>query len=69
MSEAFTEEWESLSTAGQVRFCRDHSAQARAQAVDARPEDKEAYLRIAAEWLKLAQEIEKPATGYDIVRR
>ena len=53
------EEWKTMSTQELVRRCRDLCAEARALAVSGRPEDKDAHLRVASEWLKLAEEIQQ----------
>ena len=60
MEAGFTsDEWKTMSTQELVRRCRDLCAQARALAVTGRPEDKDAHLRVASEWLKLAEEIQQ----------
>jgi hypothetical protein len=70
MAVGFTaEEWKTMSTQQLARRCRDMSAEAEALAVDARPEKKEAYLRVATEWLKLATEIEHYANDERDSRR
>ena len=48
-----------MSTQQLARRCRYLSAEAEALAVDARPEEKEEHLRVAAGWLELATEIER----------
>jgi len=62
--EFMPDEWKTLSPAGRVRLCRDLAAEARGMAADADPDIREIHLRIAAEWLKLAKEIENPSTEY-----
>jgi hypothetical protein len=43
---------------------RDRAHEAREQAERSfRPSDKEAWLRMAEEWMKLAQSLDEPVTG------
>ena len=51
-------QWLQLSPDARIRCCRDLAAEALAIAESKRPEEREHYLRCAAEWLNFANEIE-----------
>lgn len=51
-------QWHQLSPDERIRCCRDFAAEALGIAASKRPGEREHYLRIAAEWLSFAKEIE-----------
>ena len=60
----FTEgEWSRLSAEDRIRRCRDLAFEAIADAQSKRPGYREPMLRLAAEWLKLAKEIQDAKIG------
>ena len=60
MVKGFTpDEWNALTVPQRAKRCRDLASQAERLAKDARDEaSRDPYLRLAAEWLQLAIEIE-----------
>jgi hypothetical protein len=57
------EDWESLTPENRARRCRLLAEEARALASRAPPHLKHSYLHIAEDWMMLAIDIEKAATG------
>ncbi len=53
------EEWKSLSPQQRASRCRLMAAEARALADGAAPDVKLSYLKIADDWMRLADEIER----------
>ena len=52
-------DWAKLSPEERVRFCFDSAAEAIAVAESNRPGYREPYLRLAVQWLNLANEIDE----------
>jgi hypothetical protein len=53
------EEWRLLSPEEQGKRCRRMAEEAQALSIGADPAVKLSYIKIAEEWLKLAQEVER----------
>ena len=56
-------DWARLTPEEKVRHCRDFAAEAIAIAESKPVGSREPYLRLAADWLKLAKDIEHANTG------
>jgi len=54
-----TFDWSKLSPEERVRRCRDFASEALAMAEAKQPGEREPHIRLAAEWLKLAREMEQ----------
>ena len=57
------DEWEKLSIAERAKRCRLMATEAQALAENAEPRIAETYLKIAADWLTLATEMERKSPG------
>ena len=58
-------DWSGLSPRERVGRCRDFAAEALTTAESKRPGEREPYLRLAADWLRLAADIERGASGVE----
>jgi hypothetical protein len=63
-----SEKPESLTLREQIQVCRQNAQEVERMAMAAHPDQKEEYKRIAAEWLKIAAELEKWGTDKSAIR-
>jgi len=61
MTDLTAASWESMTRQERINKCRALAAEAETLAQGAHPDNKSVYLKIAAEWRRLAEEVE--ATG------